>query len=328
MPRPPNLFRYATSELSQDAVLCWLLEWADRSHANTDPPLHRVARGFLAGLFDVANVELPQSADAVRPDRQVQGADIVADVGSEHVLVVEDKTHTANHSDQLQRYRAALAERHPGRELVCVYLKTGDQDGYADVRRKGWAVMTRARLLGILRAGDDVQNAVFRDFVDHLEALDASVAAYASTVPSRWSQDAWKGFFLELQDCLQTGGWNYVPNKAGGFMGFWWSWLKVEGGEIYLQLEQDKLTVKVRPDDQQRRRELRDRWVHRFVSHASGLFKRPPKLGNGKYMTVALVSGDYRVLNDGGVLDLDSTIAALRRVESEARIVVAAHEGS
>ena len=24
----PNLFKYATSELSQDAFICWLLEWA------------------------------------------------------------------------------------------------------------------------------------------------------------------------------------------------------------------------------------------------------------------------------------------------------------
>ena len=24
----PNIFRYATKELSQDAVICWLIEWA------------------------------------------------------------------------------------------------------------------------------------------------------------------------------------------------------------------------------------------------------------------------------------------------------------
>jgi len=26
----PNLFAYATSELSQDAVLCWMLAWGDQ----------------------------------------------------------------------------------------------------------------------------------------------------------------------------------------------------------------------------------------------------------------------------------------------------------
>lgn len=27
--QPPNLFEFATSELSQDAFLCWLASWAD-----------------------------------------------------------------------------------------------------------------------------------------------------------------------------------------------------------------------------------------------------------------------------------------------------------
>nr|WP_260390277.1 hypothetical protein [Ornithobacterium rhinotracheale] len=29
MAEKPNLFQYATSELSQDAFLCWLIAWAD-----------------------------------------------------------------------------------------------------------------------------------------------------------------------------------------------------------------------------------------------------------------------------------------------------------
>ena len=27
----PNLFHYATKELSQDAMICWLIDWAGRS---------------------------------------------------------------------------------------------------------------------------------------------------------------------------------------------------------------------------------------------------------------------------------------------------------
>ena len=30
----PNLFKYAVSELTQDAFLCWLLEWADEKYKN------------------------------------------------------------------------------------------------------------------------------------------------------------------------------------------------------------------------------------------------------------------------------------------------------
>lgn len=32
----PNLFHYASSELSQDAFLLWLLEWANPANAEYD----------------------------------------------------------------------------------------------------------------------------------------------------------------------------------------------------------------------------------------------------------------------------------------------------
>ncbi|NEX23727.1 hypothetical protein G3480_26250 [Thiorhodococcus mannitoliphagus] len=39
----PNLFAFATSELSQDAFLAWLLSWADPKYAAFDPPVHQCA---------------------------------------------------------------------------------------------------------------------------------------------------------------------------------------------------------------------------------------------------------------------------------------------
>jgi hypothetical protein len=36
----PNLFNYATSELSQDAFICWLIAWADSSQIENDKNLY------------------------------------------------------------------------------------------------------------------------------------------------------------------------------------------------------------------------------------------------------------------------------------------------
>ena len=49
----PNLFNYATSELSQDAFLLWLLEWANPSNSEYDPELHLTAKVFLRRIIDV-----------------------------------------------------------------------------------------------------------------------------------------------------------------------------------------------------------------------------------------------------------------------------------
>jgi hypothetical protein len=39
----PNLFSYATSELSQDAFICWLLSWASLEYKDVDGQLHQCA---------------------------------------------------------------------------------------------------------------------------------------------------------------------------------------------------------------------------------------------------------------------------------------------
>ena len=45
----PNLFDFATSELSQDAFICWLVSWVG---CDTDPQLSQYAREFIAMLFN------------------------------------------------------------------------------------------------------------------------------------------------------------------------------------------------------------------------------------------------------------------------------------
>ena len=47
----PNLFEFATKELSQDAFICWLLTWAHPRHRTDDEVLHRTGRALLEGLL-------------------------------------------------------------------------------------------------------------------------------------------------------------------------------------------------------------------------------------------------------------------------------------
>ena len=49
----PNLFGYATKELSQDAVICWLIAWAgvEQSKYPEDEALRRCGRAFVDALF-------------------------------------------------------------------------------------------------------------------------------------------------------------------------------------------------------------------------------------------------------------------------------------
>ena len=56
-PNIPNLFSFATSELSQDAFFAWLMQWADSSYKELDESLHVVAQNFIRLLLDDNNFE-------------------------------------------------------------------------------------------------------------------------------------------------------------------------------------------------------------------------------------------------------------------------------
>lgn len=319
MSERPNLFSFGTGELTQDAALCWLLKWADVRNAAVDPRMHQLGRCLIEELCKEYGVAAPESC-TVDVGRQVKHIDIVALLGASHVLAIEDKVRAPEHSNQLERYAGELANEYSTRTVVRVYLKTGDESGYAASRRKGWATFSRAQLLAVLRGGEDLANDVLREFTAHLQRIEEAVNAYRTMPLDQWPRDAWRGFFLDLQARLGDGDWDYVPNPSGGFMGFWWGWREVQGGRVYLQLEEKQLVLKVEVGQGQSRSEVRDRLVSQVANGMLGdlgaRFERPARLGHGAYMTFARHKGDYRATRpDGLSLDMEATLARLRELQ-------------
>lgn len=323
MPKP-NLFTYATSELSQDAFLAWLLAWADQEHADADAELHRLGQSLAVALFAAAGVTPPEHIGRVKVTRQYHSIDIVAEIDDTHVIAIEDKVDTAQHSDQLDRYREVLNTERGGLQHALLYLKVGDQSCYQEVRDSGWSTFGRADLLRVLEgSAGRTENAILVDFLAHLQRIECDVQSYRSIAldPSKpgdsWSARAWRGFFMALREALGDGNWAYVPNASGGFMGFWWSATSIDGGEIYLQLQDGELVAKVSVEDAAARGAVRDLWSARLVRHShSGRFRRPSRLGLGRWMTVAS-GGEYRQVGADGVLDFPRTVDHLRNATAE-----------
>ena len=48
----PNLFHYATSELSQDALFLWLINWAKPEHKTANEEIHNLGCDFVRLLID------------------------------------------------------------------------------------------------------------------------------------------------------------------------------------------------------------------------------------------------------------------------------------
>ena len=336
----PNLFSYATSELSQDAFICWLAAWADPKFQDSDPGLHQTSRDFVVSMIRKVKPDYdPVNIKTVHVQRQVEKLDILIEINKETeaklAILVEDKTHTSNHSDQLNRYYKQIIEfGYSGTQMIPLYFKTGYQSKFDTLGV--FKSYLRSDFLKVLRTGKTggVDNAIYNDFLTHLEYMEYVVNQYSSkdiTVKggqNAWGSNDWIGFFMVLYDNLHKlykpfendgANWNYVANPTGGFYGFWWYFKGLQNDPFvpYLQLEQDSLCFKIMVDGESDRRSARDEAHQRIVQAASQLnanVVRPERMGNGKFMTVARWSGDYRAVIDGK-LDIDSTLINLKKAQ-------------
>ncbi len=236
----PNLFSNATKELAQDGFFVWLLQWADPSNRGHDENLHALAQDLIRTLMDLPGDFVISKVEA---GRQWQGAiDLWAEINDEFFLLIEDKTDTSEHSDQLVRYRKMAEDHYLPKQfkLRFIYLKTGNESDtlLAGVVEKGYRVFERRDILATFDR-HRVANHIYSDFNEHLRNIERESSSYAVHAKLVSSWYAAQGFCKALQKI--KGGdadWGYVANPTGGFLGFWYFW---NGNsvfrEIYIQIE-------------------------------------------------------------------------------------------
>lgn len=316
----PNIFRWATSELTQDAFICWLLEWAKPELKGE--PLNDIAVKFIEELSQLGKTQILE----LEIRKQYKNIDIVVVINNDIAILIEDKVHTKNHNNQLSRYSDLLKEEFSEENLSLVYLKTGDQSNYVSVESKGYKTFKRTQFLNLLNRGKDIgiSNEIFIDFLNYLQNIDNSVNSFKTLPIDQWHWDSWKGFYIELQKRLGQGEWDYVPQKNGGFLGFWWYWNYMEfngnGFDYYLQLEHGKFCFKISPYNIESNYEIRDHYRNKLFQHASksGLnIKRNGRCvkGKTKTMTVAKLDSSYIVSDSNNIIDLDLTVQKIKKIE-------------
>ena len=135
-----NIFKYATSELSQDAFLCWLIANSHPQYAeNAD--LYKAACGFVYFLIN-KNGEwaYDKPIEEIEVFKQQNHVDISFVVNKEVKVIIEDKTDTGAHNGQLERYKKEEERKlKEAQKLVCIYLKIGNEahSSLRDIEKKG-----------------------------------------------------------------------------------------------------------------------------------------------------------------------------------------------
>lgn len=315
----PNIFNFATSELSQDAIIAWLISYADPKYSTQDPRIHAVGKSLLLLLlgkdssFEIHSVEV---------GRQWKKIDVWVEVNDDIFLIIEDKTNTFLHDSQIERYRKSAIEYYKGtRKIVCTYIKSGNDSlkTINGIRAAGYIAVERPEILEILDRYEG-DNTIVKHFTDYLANWEKRTNSFKDTPFSSWCWQAWEGFYQELERRMSIDDWSYVSNPSGGFIGIWWHWVPLEEGvRMYLQIESpEKLCIKIEClQDKENRGSIRDKYYYLLADMARELgyhhVHHPARFGNGTYMTIGVV--DLKNIIDEPVININKTIEILKRYE-------------
>lgn len=323
----PNIFDIATNELNQDAFITWLLQFADNKYQSADQLLNNCGKAFVTQLIQKQIPDFSEQITKVEAGRQWENIDVWAEINDKYLIIIEDKTYSSHHSNQLQRYKENSEKwcvNNNYEKPICIYLKTGNesQSSLNHIHQQGFTFFSRLDFINLLNQFKNISNDIFSDFYERLTRIEKSNNEFESKAIKEWNGNDWQGFFQFLEKQIQIVNWHYVNNPSGGFWNAVLNWDYWGSYPAYLQLEQGKLCFKISTDPNEvdmsedlTRAEIRNQ-LHDLISTKAKEFgfqhiRRPDRFGNGNYMTVAIVDRENWLGADNDLLDKETVIKSL-----------------
>lgn len=180
----PNLFDYATSELSQDAVICWMIKCADCD----DAVLKEFSREFIRSIFNLFNYDSVnlKCLSNVEVKKQYKNIDIFVllhfNQGKTYPLIIEDKTYTSEHDNQLDRYIHIIEKENANNEEyaspIGLYYKSGyiyDEEE-ENALNSGYKIYTGNMMLKLMgKYLDRTDSDIFHDYYNYLSKVEGKI---------------------------------------------------------------------------------------------------------------------------------------------------------
>lgn len=314
----PNLFDFAPSELSQDAFFCWLLSHAD--HAYVEHELYAVARNMLLSMMNIVRKSgfngLADKTWCVDISRQNGNIDILVIINQQWAILIESKTNSKHHSNQLQRYIEQLQkDGFDEHHLLVIYLKTGHESRHS-IRTMTDAVLCdtgmqvaifdRTQILQVLNQAK-VRNVIFNQYQDYLNKIEQNSRSFLSlpigelkrptktelqaSVQLRAKEPlrccAWEGFasYLDnrhgIQDKIRD--WFWVSSLSGNFLAIDFKPIRWRGCYVLMAIHEHKIvfgidTGNLSETDTANLTASRAKWRDEFLQKVADGIERYPEL--------------------------------------------------
>ena len=232
----PNIFDYATSELSQDAFICYLLEFGKEQYKNDFSKEYEIAHHFL----EKCGIPFDEKIEEIK--KQYNCIDVLV-VMSSYLLVIEDKVGTNEHDDQIVRYVKELKDSglYSDKKIKVCYLKTMDyvrnyESSNKDVLpQSDCCSLRREDILNLLEENRSC-NFIFDSFYCRLSGIEDRIKECDDDNIKSWIREKW---FDYLSSVLIGHNFNivWVNNARGGFYACYFDWFDCGDGEKYKQIE-------------------------------------------------------------------------------------------
>ena len=321
----PNIFRFAPKELSQDALLCYLVACASARDASE--ALRQCGRAFVQFLFragapnDASSVPVIAPADRSaatthsgrmevgtvnEPRRQHHKIDVSfqAEIDGKMVtFLIEDKTGSGKHGNQLKRYLDAVSTDDEHEDFVKpIYLKTGYifSKEREEVEADLYSVVAADDLLGFLESQDAGRSdEVLRQYEENLRRIVNERAETLGAWNMAHAHVQWE-FMLRLRELIPTQlpkpnwTWNGV-GKGQNRGGSAWTqyWFDPPAG-LFWRIDAWKPLRLMRWDDDSRRNKERVGKFHRdfldVLNEIDGLKAGDSRTRSGSEMTIGAIA--------------------------------------
>ncbi|MGL6024897.1 MAG: PD-(D/E)XK nuclease family protein [Cetobacterium sp.] len=329
----PNIFKFATSELSQDAFICYVLDYYNANWKTKHVLEHKFAKFFIHNLFkklSIDNIEI----NSLEIKKQFMAIDILLIINENIYIIIEDKTFTSERENQMNGYREKVIKNLKALEqnVYCIYYKTGDES-YTNTSligdRKNIETLLREEIIEIFEKYEG-SNILFEDYLTNLKDFQNERENFKNRNLKKeiftWNEII--GFYNELDKAFvklksvekmpkDIGfNWQYVANQNGGFMCYYFqNILDFEDYGYYLQLESIwkkdknihenmKFTFKIWSDNKDI--SLLYKGLDILKENYGNKIQKPSRFARGTWMTQAIIK-DYIVINEIGIIDVDKT---------------------
>lgn len=238
MNQNPNIFSFATKELSQDAVITWLLHWSDSKCKIANELMHQLGRSFLQSLLSKQNIVLTEIENLV-VKQQFHKIDVFVSFqmgGKLYGVIIEDKIHAGVHGKQLANYKNKIIKLKLCDVLVPIYFKTGYQVNFLMIIENQYHHYSIKDFLLVLNPiiVSQINNDILTQYhsyllgkEQHFDEAHLSAENYTVLPLKQWNWWTCAKFFHIYKKHFDAG-WGPVPNNREPLLAFWFGGEKFE----------------------------------------------------------------------------------------------------